>query len=205
MTAIERRGPNASLAEFEAIFESVKNWGRWGLDDVMGTLNYITPDHVRRAASLVRTGRSISLAIPINNTAGPDNPNPAVHPDGLEVQAVAHQQGAGQIPVAARRSDLLGNLRPVRRAAGRPGLQLFGHDIGAELALHERQQRRGVEHAGHTRSSWAAAARRSASCLAIAAVPICLIDLAVSAAAWTRRVGGGRRSRPAAGWWKRRA
>jgi kynurenine formamidase len=78
MTATERR-PNVSLAEFEAIFESVKNWGRWGPDDVMGTLNYITPEHVRRAASLVRTGRSISMAIPINNVAGPDNPNQAIH------------------------------------------------------------------------------------------------------------------------------
>jgi len=78
MTATERR-PNVSLAEFEAIFEAVKNWGRWGPDDVLGTLNYITPDHVRRAASLVRTGRSISMAIPINNVAGPDNPNPAIH------------------------------------------------------------------------------------------------------------------------------
>jgi kynurenine formamidase len=79
MTAVESARPNVSLAEFEAIFESVKNWGRWGPDDVLGTLNYITPDHVRRAASLVRTGRSISMAIPINNAAGPDNPNPAIH------------------------------------------------------------------------------------------------------------------------------
>ena len=40
--------PKVSVAEFEAIFESVKNWGRWGDDDVMGTLNLITPEHVRR-------------------------------------------------------------------------------------------------------------------------------------------------------------
>jgi kynurenine formamidase len=79
MTTSEGRGPNVSLDEFEAIFESVKNWGRWGPDDVLGTLNYITPAHVRRAASLVRSGRSISMAIPINTKAGPDNPNPAIH------------------------------------------------------------------------------------------------------------------------------
>jgi kynurenine formamidase len=34
---------------------------------------------VRRAASLVRTGRSISLSLPVNKVAGPDNPNPAIH------------------------------------------------------------------------------------------------------------------------------
>lgn len=68
-----------SLAEFEAIYESVKNWGRWGPDDQLGTLNLITPDRVRAAAALVRSGRRVSLQIPINTAAGPDNPNPAIH------------------------------------------------------------------------------------------------------------------------------
>jgi kynurenine formamidase len=68
-----------SAAEFDQLFKSVCNWGRWGPDDERGTLNHITPDHVRRAASLVRTGRSVSMAVPINKVAGPDNPRPAVH------------------------------------------------------------------------------------------------------------------------------
>jgi kynurenine formamidase len=68
-----------SLAEFEAIYESVKNWGRWGPDDQLGTLNYITPTKVREAAALVRSGRRVSMEIPINTVAGPDNPNPAIH------------------------------------------------------------------------------------------------------------------------------
>ena len=66
-----------SVAEFEEVFESVRNWGRWGPDDELGTLNLITPEHVRRAAGLVRSGRRVSMAIPINTVAGPDNPNPA--------------------------------------------------------------------------------------------------------------------------------
>jgi kynurenine formamidase len=72
-------GARVSLAEFEALFESVKNWGRWGPDDQLGTLNYITPEHVRAAAGLVRTGRTVSMEIPINTVAGPDNPHPAIH------------------------------------------------------------------------------------------------------------------------------
>ncbi|HET6820115.1 MAG TPA: cyclase family protein [Candidatus Limnocylindria bacterium] len=72
-------GARVSLAEFEAMFESVKNWGRWGSDDQLGTLNYITPEHVRAAAGLVRSGRTVSMEIPINTVAGPDNPNPAIH------------------------------------------------------------------------------------------------------------------------------
>jgi hypothetical protein len=68
-----------TLAEFDAMFEAVKNWGRWGPDDELGTLNYLTPDKVAAAGALVRSGRTVSMAIPINKAAGPDNPNPAVH------------------------------------------------------------------------------------------------------------------------------
>jgi kynurenine formamidase len=68
-----------SLEEFDRIFDSVRNWGRWGPDDERGTLNYITPERVAAAASLVRSGRTVSMAIPINKVAGPDNPSPAVH------------------------------------------------------------------------------------------------------------------------------
>ena len=79
MTASVGPGPRVSLEEFERLFESVKNWGRWGPDDQLGTLNLITPDRVRAAAALVRSGRRVSMAIPINTTAGPDNQNPAIH------------------------------------------------------------------------------------------------------------------------------
>jgi kynurenine formamidase len=65
--------------EFDELFHQVCNWGRWGLDDERGTLNYISPDHVRAAAALVRSGRTVSLAVPINTVAGPDNPRPATH------------------------------------------------------------------------------------------------------------------------------
>ena len=65
------------VAEFERIFESVKNWGRWGSDDELGTLNYVTPEKVCEAARLVTSGRRVSMAIPINKVAGPDNPSQA--------------------------------------------------------------------------------------------------------------------------------
>jgi len=68
-----------SNAEFERLFQSVCNWGRWGPDDEMGTLNYIQPEHIRHATSLIRSGRSVSMAVPIVKTAGPDNPRPPSH------------------------------------------------------------------------------------------------------------------------------
>jgi kynurenine formamidase len=60
------------------------NWGRWGADDENGTLNFVT-DAVRvSAGALVRAGRTVSLARPIDTFAGPANPYPAHHMVGCQ-------------------------------------------------------------------------------------------------------------------------
>ena len=46
------------------------NWGRWGEDDQLGTLNLIRPEHVTAAAALVRSGKVISCGLPLDQ-AGP--------------------------------------------------------------------------------------------------------------------------------------
>ena len=89
-----------SLIEFNRLFESLKNWGRWGSEDEKGTLNYITADKVQAAAALVRSGRSVSMEIPINTIAGPDNPNPALY-----YVNTTHDIGSGDISFA---TDFLG-------------------------------------------------------------------------------------------------
>jgi kynurenine formamidase len=61
------------------MFRAVSNWGRFGANAARGTLHYITPERIRAAAALVRSGRTVSLAIPISTVAGPDNPRPARH------------------------------------------------------------------------------------------------------------------------------
>ncbi len=43
--------------------ERFKNWGKWGPDDEIGTLNYTQPEDIVRAASLVQKGKVISLAL----------------------------------------------------------------------------------------------------------------------------------------------
>ncbi|HEY3627459.1 MAG TPA: cyclase family protein [Terracidiphilus sp.] len=68
-----------SAQEFDALFQKVCNWGTWGADDERGTLNYMTPECVRNAAALVRSGRTVSMAVPLNKVAGPDNPRPVAH------------------------------------------------------------------------------------------------------------------------------
>ncbi|MFG2493511.1 cyclase family protein [Streptomyces caniferus] len=51
--------------EFHDIAKRVNNWGRWGADDEIGTLNLITDQVVREAAGCVRTGRRVPLALPL--------------------------------------------------------------------------------------------------------------------------------------------
>ncbi|EMF51059.1 hypothetical protein SBD_7776 [Streptomyces bottropensis ATCC 25435] len=51
--------------EFHDIAKRVNNWGRWGADDEIGTLNLITDEVVREAAASVRTGRRVPLALPL--------------------------------------------------------------------------------------------------------------------------------------------
>ncbi|MGV9244380.1 cyclase family protein [Streptomyces sp. NPDC003710] len=52
-------------AEFRDIAKRVNNWGRWGGDDEIGTLNLITGEVVREAAASVRSGLRVPLALPL--------------------------------------------------------------------------------------------------------------------------------------------
>jgi kynurenine formamidase len=45
------------------IARRVSNWGRWGADDERGTVNFITPEVVQRAARCVRRGQVFSLGL----------------------------------------------------------------------------------------------------------------------------------------------
>src|SRR5579864_5401190 len=40
----------------------LSNWGRWGKDDELGTVNLITPEKRKEAAKLVKSGIVVSLA-----------------------------------------------------------------------------------------------------------------------------------------------
>ncbi|MFJ2234475.1 cyclase family protein [Streptomyces sp. NPDC087859] len=50
---------------FHDIAKRVNNWGRWGADDEIGTLNLITDEVVREAATEVRSGHRVPLSLPL--------------------------------------------------------------------------------------------------------------------------------------------
>lgn len=51
------------LEHLKATAEKCKNWGRWGVNDEIGTLNYITPETITAAARLIRSGKVFSLGL----------------------------------------------------------------------------------------------------------------------------------------------
>ncbi len=58
------------LASIRAMAAAHNNWGRWGADDVLGTLNFINAAKRIEAAALVKTGEAFSLSQPFD-TNGP--------------------------------------------------------------------------------------------------------------------------------------
>lgn len=54
-------------ADFRDIGQRVSNWGRWGDDDRIGTLNHLTPPRIAAAAREVRSGRIVNLGLPLRS------------------------------------------------------------------------------------------------------------------------------------------
>lgn len=55
-----------TAADVDRYAQRYRTWGKWGPDDERGSVNYVTPETVRAAAALVRTGKTFSLAIPLD-------------------------------------------------------------------------------------------------------------------------------------------
>ena len=54
--------PKLTKDDFAKMMQELSNWGRWGKDDQLGSLNLITPQKRKEAAALVREGASFSMA-----------------------------------------------------------------------------------------------------------------------------------------------
>jgi kynurenine formamidase len=81
-------------AEVLTYFKTLSNWGRWGADDELGTLNLITPAKRLEAARLVTEGLSVGCARPIVlESPQPDVTAPPLH-YMLTSGEVANSQGA---------------------------------------------------------------------------------------------------------------
>ncbi|ORV41148.1 cyclase [Mycolicibacter engbaekii] len=85
----------AGLTEFRRVAQSVRNWGRWGDDDELGTLNLITPGKIAAAAGLAKHGKVFPLGVEFGSS-GPQgafqfrhNPIHVMTVDGGDVSTLA--------------------------------------------------------------------------------------------------------------------
>jgi kynurenine formamidase len=74
--AFAQTPPKMTGDDVEHLVKELSNWGRWGKDDQLGTLNLITPEKRQQAAKLVKRGVSVSLARNAETTEAADNPKP---------------------------------------------------------------------------------------------------------------------------------
>lgn len=68
-----------SAQGFRALYRRLREANPWGPEDRRGALNRLTPQRVLAAVGEVRSGRTVSLAAPVQTEQAPDNPEPAGH------------------------------------------------------------------------------------------------------------------------------
>jgi len=72
-----------SKAQVDRWITELSNWGRWGKDDQLGALNYITPAKRREAMALAKDGIVVSLEQPIKVVPKPADTKADGKPHGV--------------------------------------------------------------------------------------------------------------------------
>ena len=62
------RNIKVSKQAVDEAFKALSNWGRWGKDDEIGTLNHITPADVVAASKLIKRGKVFALGMPLGQS-----------------------------------------------------------------------------------------------------------------------------------------
>jgi kynurenine formamidase len=107
----ELRSP-ATMADFRSAAKRVSNWGRWGENDQLGTLNFITQDTVAAASRLARVGKVFPLGVEFGSS-GPQgdflyrqNPVHLMTVDGGDADTfIKHSVAWSDNPVAKQIGD----------------------------------------------------------------------------------------------------
>lgn len=97
------------------LLDTLSNWGRWGADDQLGTVNFITPAQRKRAAALVSEGVSVSCSRPITTEITADT----------TVQPMRFMVDSGE----GRDTDSLERVLQRRGAAEFIGMVFHGYTI----------------------------------------------------------------------------
>src|SRR5262249_53907042 len=91
------------MEQIRSLGKKLSNWGRWGADDERGTLNFITPEVVKRAAGLVRRGAVFSLGLSFGADGPQIGQGGRVNP--LHLMTAVDQRLPGEYPDGFRYAD----------------------------------------------------------------------------------------------------
>jgi kynurenine formamidase len=149
--AVAQYGTDAETA-IALLATECSNWGRWGEDDAVGTVNHITTHDRLSATQLVRRGDVFSLSLPFDND-GPQNGwkrrvNPVHTMTSTGLDTAAHMGLPHGLSVA---DDVV--FMPLQCSTQWDGLgHVFDHGIGwngrlgADTVTSEGDLVTGIEH-----------------------------------------------------------
>jgi kynurenine formamidase len=129
------------MYDFREIGTRLRNWGRWGDDDERGTVNFLTPERIKHASTLVKRGAIFDLGIPFD-VNGPQPGGGRINPVRLMSETGAQQAFPGAFHYA---DDYV--FMPLQAASQWDGLahvfyddQLYNgfpaSDVGPKGAMH---------------------------------------------------------------------
>ena len=153
-----------TMDDIRAAAERLKNWGRWGADDEIGTLNFTHPEDIVAAARLVQNGKVISLALPYDHSGpqGGKTNYPALgrfNPIHLMMRTGTDAYSGVPTPQDPRRRRRHHDAPAMRHAVGRPRPHFLRRSDVERLRLPHRD-RAGAQKCGieKTKERWWAAA-----------------------------------------------
>src|SRR5262244_561474 len=85
-----RTMPKEPLQMTELLKDAPKNWGRWGADDEIGCLNFLTNEEVLRGVRAVKQGKTFMLGVPVARPQGDP-----LHPIRAQpIHTLTHDEGS---------------------------------------------------------------------------------------------------------------
>lgn len=112
------------MESFRDVGRRLSNWGRWGSEDRLGTLNHITPERLVTAARAVRTGKLFDLGLNVASAGIQPASGSRVNPVHLMNITSLDLRGRDDNAVVA--DDYI--FMPLQSVSQWDGLAHFGYD-----------------------------------------------------------------------------
>ncbi|MDG2004641.1 MAG: cyclase family protein [Novosphingobium sp.] len=110
--------------DFKDLGRELSNWGRWGDEDRIGTLNHLTPERVLAAAQSMQTGQVFSLSLPLGASGPQMGMGGRINP--VHTMSMTPSDFAGRADGMVFSDDFI--FMPLQTATQWDGLAHVGYD-----------------------------------------------------------------------------